>query len=91
MRSWRSSHTTPIAGWLALFYIVLVGLSTSCLLAHAGLGQEHHEGNGSSEQRALCAWACQTTADIVPTGNPAVSVIDLVVASPEPTLSQPVP
>lgn len=82
-------HRVSIAGCIALLYVVLVGLSTSCALAHAGGAQDHHhhKDNGSSEQSAFCAWACHAPSDIaMATEQPAAVVrcaIGTVLPAPE--------
>jgi hypothetical protein len=62
MTSQRRHIAAFAAGITVLVYVALAGLSTGCLLVHAGssAGHSHHE-QGSSHS-PLCAWSCQATS-----------------------------
>jgi hypothetical protein len=71
-----------IAAGYAVLYTALLVMSTGCALAHAEQASghpHHHSEERSSSQNALCAWACQATADAAVAIEPSSAVTEKLV------------
>ena len=80
MRSHTSRHAVWLIALVALIYGALLVIAEGCALTHADRSQSHHHnGEGSSDQNVLCAWACQATADAPEASGPPPTVAELLV------------
>ncbi|NOS77521.1 MAG: hypothetical protein HOP35_06210 [Nitrospira sp.] len=93
IRPGLSQQRVYLAGFVALVYVSLVVLTSTCAFGHADMSgsHAHHGSSESAPHNALCAWACQATSDaVVSIAFPMASsglVVQLVVASSDPPAS----
>ncbi|NGZ94657.1 MAG: hypothetical protein CV089_00740 [Nitrospira sp. WS110] len=85
----RSRYLLSLAKCAVLLYILMLGIGTGCMLAHADHAQHHHHSESSSSpQKTFCDWLCQTTAETtVANGAPLVAT-ELMLGSVDHSLPQ---
>ncbi|MBM4126443.1 MAG: hypothetical protein FJ247_03710 [Nitrospira sp.] len=84
MQSRVSRHGMALIACVTLIYSALLVIVPGCASAYADRShhqQHHHDEQGSSGLNALCAWACQATADAVLAMGPSPAVTEHLASS----------